>query len=378
MICFFPTSRKVCVAVALVAAVVDAPVAVSSVLVEAHRGASNLAPENTNASINAATGIADLTEFDVRVTADGKLVLMHDSTVNRTTNGSGSLSSLTLAQVKALDAGSWFSPAFAGEQVPTMSEAISFANSVGIQPLIERKAGTPQTYHDEFLSTGLASTDFRLISFDWSFLAGMDILNTDYNLGALGGGVLDLADINTALALGVDFLAWSHSSINQATVDLVHANGMELHVWTVNSSSRMQQLIDFGVDGITTDLPDTLQQLVIQSSLTADINSDGVVNEADWQQYNATLGMAFSGMSLEEARDLGDFDGDLDNDVSDFVKFKNLYLAAAGSTAFDTLEGVPEPTAALLAVSSFALLHGFCRTQSRVRCNRDRVHYSRV
>jgi len=360
----------------------SAQMAGGSVLVEAHRGASFAAPENTNASIDAAVGSADLTEFDVRVTADGELVLMHDSTVDRTTNGTGAVDSLTLAQIKTLDAGSWFSPAFAGEQVPTLSEAINFSLSVGIEPLIERKSGSAATYNNALMSMGLAPTDFRVISFNWSFLADMNTLNPDYNLGILSSGTLDQSVINTAKSLGIDFLDWNQNGITQATVDLVQANGMELHVYTVNNPTRMQQLIDFGVDGITTDLPETLQKLVIQSSQTADLNNDEVVDEADWLIYNANRGVDFTGMSLAEARDMGDLDGDLDNDARDFTIFKSLYLAAGGSTPFETMAAetlafVPEPTTAMLSVSSFAWLMSFGRprrTRRNRRDNRGRYH----
>lgn len=351
---------RVWVAVAVIAAAANATVALGNVLVEAHRGASWIAPENTIASIGAAIGSADLTEFDVRETADGKLVLMHDSTVNRTTNGSGSVSSLTLAQIQTLDAGSWFAPTFAGEPVPTMSEAISFAMSVGIEPLVERKAGGAVTYHNEFVSTGLAPADFRVISFDWSFLDGMDTLNSSYNLGALGGGVLDQSAINTAQAQGADFLDWSHSSVTQATVDLVHANGMELHVWTVNDSFRMQQLIDYGVDGITTDNPATLSWLVLRSS--PDLNGDSLINETDWQWYHAGRGVDLTGLSDLEAYQKGDMDGDLDNDIADFVRFKGLYLAAVGGSEAEFLYAIPEPVASVLMVSASLL---FCWGRSR-------------
>ncbi|MEE8306055.1 MAG: glycerophosphodiester phosphodiesterase family protein, partial [Gammaproteobacteria bacterium] len=94
------------------------------VLVVAHRGYSVAAPENTIASCNAARGFADMVEFDVRDTADGYLILMHDATVDRTTDGIGSVPSMTFNELRALDAGSWFSPEYAGEMVPLMSEAI--------------------------------------------------------------------------------------------------------------------------------------------------------------------------------------------------------------------------------------------------------------
>jgi len=372
-------SWKVWIAGAVLFLAANSSPAVGSVLVEAHRGASFIAPENTNASIDAAVGSADLTEFDVRVTADGELVLMHDSTVDRTTNGTGAVDSLTLAQIKTLDAGSWFSPAFAGEQVPTLSEAVSFSLSVGIKPLIERKTGSATIYNDVLMSMELAPTDFRMISFDWSFLADMNVLNPDYNLGILSSGTLNQSVVDYALSLGIDFLDWNQNGITQATVDLVQANGMELHVWTVDNQARMQQLIDYGVDGITTNLPETLQQLVIQSTQTADLNNDEVVDEADWLIYNANRGVDFTSMSLAEARSLGDLDGDLDNDAGDFAIFKSLYLAAGGSTTFETLAAetlafVPEPTTAMLSVSSFAWLMSFGRLRRSNRGRDNEVH----
>ncbi|YCM45255.1 glycerophosphodiester phosphodiesterase family protein [Verrucomicrobiaceae bacterium 227] len=232
------------------------------ILVEAHRGYSQIAPENTIASIDAAAGIADLTEFDVRVSSDGKLLLMHDSTVDRTTNGSGAVSSMTLAEIQLLDAGSWFSSTFISESVPTMSEAINACLAQNIVPLVEHKAGAASDYHDEFAALGITSDQFRVISFDWNFLDALDALNPDYRLGALGGGAITQSVIDNLKSKGVDFLDWSDSNIDQDAVDLVHANGMELHVYTVNNADRMQALIDYKVDGITTDNPAMLRSLL--------------------------------------------------------------------------------------------------------------------
>ena len=234
----------------------------ASLMIDAHRGYSAIAPENTIASIDAAAAVADLTEFDVRLSSDGELVLMHDSTVDRSTDGAGAVSSLSLSQLKALDAGSWFSPAFAGEPVPTMTEAMNASLSVGLEPLVERKSGSASDYHGEFTAQGFAPNDFRVISFDWTFLDALDALNPSYQLGALGSGTLSQATIDNVQARGADFISWNHGSIDQIAVDLAHLNGMELHVWTVNDASRMQQLIDLGVDGITTDDPALLRSLV--------------------------------------------------------------------------------------------------------------------
>jgi glycerophosphoryl diester phosphodiesterase len=90
-----------------------------------HRGAARFAPENTLAAFDKAIELgARVVEMDVRMTADGHFVIMHDSRVDRTTDGRGAVADLTLAEIKALDAGSWFDPAFAGERVPTLAEAL--------------------------------------------------------------------------------------------------------------------------------------------------------------------------------------------------------------------------------------------------------------
>ncbi len=91
-----------------------------------HRGTVTHAPENTLAAFDCAIAMgARVIEMDVRMTADGHFIVMHDARVDRTTNGAGLVSEMTLAEIKALDAGSWFDPAFAGERVPTLAEALA-------------------------------------------------------------------------------------------------------------------------------------------------------------------------------------------------------------------------------------------------------------
>ncbi len=104
----------------------------ASLLVEAHRGDSSSAPENTLASIQSAVGSADLTEMDVRVSKDGQLVLMHDASLSRTTDGRGAVKRKTLLELQTLDAGTWFSDVFALEPIPTLQQAIDFSMTVGI------------------------------------------------------------------------------------------------------------------------------------------------------------------------------------------------------------------------------------------------------
>ena len=236
--------------------------------ITAHRGASLDAPENTISSINAAAGIADFTEMDARLSSDGELVLMHDSTIDRTTDGSGNVSSKSLAELQALDAGSWFSPSYAGEQVPTLTEAMNAALSAGVAPMVERKAGSASDYHNEFTSEGFSTNDFAVISFDWNFLNALDTLNSSYQLGALGSGSLTQSVIDNAITDGADFISWRSSDIDQAEVDLVQSNGLGIQVWTVNGAGRMQQLLDYGVDYITTDNPSLLNSLIADREIS--------------------------------------------------------------------------------------------------------------
>lgn len=109
-----------------------------------HRGTVRFAPENTIAAFKKAIEMGlDLIEFDVRETKDGHLVIMHDETVDRTTDGSGRVSDLTLAEIKRLDAGSWFGPQFQGERVPTLDEALEVLRDRAL-PDVDFKAGTPE------------------------------------------------------------------------------------------------------------------------------------------------------------------------------------------------------------------------------------------
>jgi len=114
------------------------------IIVVGHRGTVKFAPENTVSAFRKAIELgADLVEMDVRETKDGHLVLMHDSTVNRTTDGSGKVGAMTLAEMRRLDAGSWFGSEFKGERVPTLREAL-VAIRGRVLPDIDFKAGDPQ------------------------------------------------------------------------------------------------------------------------------------------------------------------------------------------------------------------------------------------
>lgn len=222
------------------------------VLSIAHRGNSLFAPENTLAAFSAAQGVADLVETDARLSADGKLVLMHDSKVDRTTDGAGTVASKTVAQLKLLDAGSWFSPAFAGERIPTLEEMISLTLPFAT-PLIERKDGPASAYVDELRRLG-AVEKVVVQAFDWEFLKSMHALEPAVRLGALGSGALTAAQLSDIAASGATMVAWEKSDVTAAEVRLAHNAGLSLFVWTADGA-EIKHFIDMGVDGIISNDP---------------------------------------------------------------------------------------------------------------------------
>ncbi|HNQ72266.1 MAG TPA: glycerophosphodiester phosphodiesterase family protein [Verrucomicrobiota bacterium] len=245
----------------------------AEVLSIAHRGNSRFAPENTVAAFMAAEGKADLVETDVYVSADGYLVIMHDSTVDRTTDGTGPITGKTLAQIKQLDAGSWFGPQFVGERVPTLEEMIT--NTLPFAtPLIEHKQGPASAYLSELQR--LEVVDQVVVqSFDWNFLSAIHALAPDLRLAALGSGAFTEAKLNAAIAAGAGTIAWERSAVTPAVLDLVHNAGLKLFVWTVDSISEIRYLVGLGVDGIISNDPGAVRN----AQLPPDTN--GPVHLAD-------------------------------------------------------------------------------------------------
>lgn len=228
-----------------------------AVLSIGHRGNSLYAPENTVAAFLACSNVADLVECDVRVSSDGALVIMHDATVTRTTDGSGNVSALTLAQLKALDAGSWFSSAFIGERIPTMEEAITNTLLVGI-PLIEHKAGSAAEYVNELRRLGVV-TNVVLQSFTWSFLSTVHGLEPAIELCALGSGTFTAANLTSIISTGARRVAWEQAGVNADMLSLIHQAGLKLFVWTVDGPA-IKTFIDLGVDGIISNDPAAVRQ----------------------------------------------------------------------------------------------------------------------
>jgi len=232
----------------------------------AHRGASGTRPENTLISFRRAMEIgAHVIELDTRRTADGIAVIMHDASVDRTTNGSGRVADLTLEQVKALDAGTWFAPEFAGERVPTLAEAVALTGDrvalslelkeTGVEEQAVaaiRSTANPESFVSSFHEQCLKRVRELDPHMTLEFIIGVDPLTED-EIARL---------IEQTQQLDARILAPSHRGITPPLVSAAQAAGLSLIGWTVDKPEEMQRLIHLGVDGITTNRPEVLKDLL--------------------------------------------------------------------------------------------------------------------
>ena len=241
-----------------VEAAVGAPPAVV-----AHRGHSTAAPENTLAAVE--QGIrsgADYVEVDARTTSDGVPVLMHDRTVDRTTDGTGDVALLSMGYLSGLDAGSWYGPAFVGEPVPTLAQALDAVRGSGATLLLEVKG--PETAAQVAAMLALVRErdmvgQVLLQSFDTDVLAHARAADPDIALGLLRGW-LDADPV--AVARQHDVVAYNPSAgaltARPEVVGALDEAGVAVMPYTVNAPAQWAALVGLGVHGIITDRPGAL------------------------------------------------------------------------------------------------------------------------
>ncbi|WP_028785041.1 glycerophosphodiester phosphodiesterase [Thalassobacillus devorans] len=232
----------------------------------AHRGASGYAPENTMAAFEKAVDMkADMFELDVQMSKDGELVVIHDTTVDRTTDGTGSVKNLTLEELKSLDAGSWFGETFAGETIPTLGEVLDeYRGKTGI--LIELKSpslypGIEQKVADELKARKLDKPENEKIivqSFDHESVRKFHDILPEVPAGVLLGynpdGISD--EQLERFQKYADYVNPSKSMIDASLVERIHDFDMKTHPWTVRDRESANFLLEVGADGIITDYPD--------------------------------------------------------------------------------------------------------------------------
>ncbi|MGP4081644.1 glycerophosphodiester phosphodiesterase [Pseudalkalibacillus sp. R45] len=231
----------------------------------AHRGAAGYAPENTMAAFRKAFEMkADYVELDVQMSKDGELVVIHDTTVDRTTNGTGKVSDLTYEELRALDAGSWFAPEFEGEPIPTFEDVLDGMRGK-TKLLIELKAPSNYPGIEEKVAEVLKERNMDkpennsviVQSFDFDSMKTFHNLLPEVPIGVLTSNYLDLTDDSlNEFKSYADYVNPHKNQIDRALVDRIHSLYMGVMPWTVRAKEDVQPLLDAGVDGIISDYPD--------------------------------------------------------------------------------------------------------------------------
>jgi glycerophosphoryl diester phosphodiesterase len=212
-----------------------------------HRGASGEAPENTlRAFALAAEQGADGVELDVQPTADGALVIMHDDTVDRTTNGRGRVADLTYAALAALDAG-------AGERAPTLEEALSLARGRLFVDIEIKDPGVEPSVAALVDRLGMAD-EVAISSFHPASLAAMRAIAPRLRRWLLSGE-WSPDTLQAAIDLGAVGVAPRHRHIDAALVEAARARGLAVVAWTVNAPADIDRLLGLGLDALITDFP---------------------------------------------------------------------------------------------------------------------------
>jgi glycerophosphoryl diester phosphodiesterase len=216
-----------------------------------HRGARAYVPENTLASFKKAIELdVNAIELDIRKTKDGKLVVIHDADVKRTTNGKGLVSELTINQIKDLSTEG-------NEKIPTLEEALDFLDKK-VQVLIELKeAGYEKQVLDIVHSKGLDKTVI-VTSFLEEALQKVRELDSNVATGLIYATHKN--PVKAALELKANYLVALYRFVHTANVIKAHENGLKVIVWTVNTPSEVEAYVKKGVDGIASDKPDILKQ----------------------------------------------------------------------------------------------------------------------
>ena len=237
----------------------DNVVSVSVVMIKnlspiiAHRGASAYAPENTLAAFKKASHFAPVwVEFDVQLAACGTPIVLHDSSVDRTTNGHGEVSTMSYEDIKKLDAGSWFRNEFSGEHIPTFEEVLLCLKACNLPANIEIKANAETT-----------ETVLAMLKTHWPSHLPLDVLKVARQLDAeLNLGLIfsdwhehwqDLAD-----EIACQSIHCNYQNLNTEWISAIKKTNRLLLAYTVNDVKHAKQLFNWGVDALFSDYPDLL------------------------------------------------------------------------------------------------------------------------
>jgi len=243
-------------------------VSASPPLIIAHRGASGYAPENTTAAFRKAVELGcRMVELDVRLSADEVPVVLHDGTLVRTTGDPRRVNQVTVDQLRRLDAGRWFAPEFAGERIPTLAEALG-AIPETVMVNIELKPNTPgqllrlveQVY--AVIEAQRAEQRVLCSSFAHKVLWALRRRAFSLPLGYLVEGRVAQEQLTEAKGLQASALILQGQWTTPAVLRQAHANQLKVFSYTINRPLQMRQLLARGADGLMTNYPDRLAQVI--------------------------------------------------------------------------------------------------------------------
>lgn len=231
----------------------------------AHRGASGIAPENTISAFNKAIEIGvDAIEIDLHGTSDGEVVVIHDSSLERTTNMCDQIKQTTLKNIKQADAGSWFHPQFKGETIPTLEEALVCIAGKTIAVLEIKDPSITEPVVQKIVEVNLLDR-VVIISFNISDLHTVRAIEpripTGWLIGSNNGHRDPIQLCQKVCAVGCSLLNVNHLLITEEFADEVRRRGISLWTWTVDDIDLMRQLRDIGVQGITSNHPEYFQKV---------------------------------------------------------------------------------------------------------------------
>lgn len=243
------------------------------VLLIAHRGDSRVAPENTLPAFRSAIRVGvDFVELDYVHSADEVPIVIHDATLDRTTNARTlwpgtekiPVASKSLDELRTLDAGTWFHEKFADARLSTLAEAVEVI-AAGACLMIERKAGDADACL-RVLHERSAIDRVVVQAFDWAFIERCRAISPDVVLGALGDKQATTEKLDQAQKLGAAVVGWDAKTLDAATIAAIHARGMKAWAWTVDDPDRARELIAAGLDGLISNVPATMKPIVAEAN----------------------------------------------------------------------------------------------------------------
>ncbi|MCT4612294.1 MAG: glycerophosphodiester phosphodiesterase family protein [Clostridia bacterium] len=232
--------------------------------ITAHRGAQELAPENTINAFKKAIDIgAHGIELDVQLTKDEEVVVIHDYRIDRTSNGLGRVSDYNLEEIRSMDFGGWYSEEYKGEKIPKFIEVINIIKNENIKLNVELKSNINDTANVlvnkvvEIIEENNILDNVIVTSFNHKELVEVKKLNSNIETGILYEGVLNNL-IEYAKSIGATSIHPDYEYINKELIDLAHENDMKVRAWYIHgmtAQADLKKLIEYGIDGLIVNNP---------------------------------------------------------------------------------------------------------------------------